>query len=401
MIEILNPSLASEAYARFLPPSGGGRRSGFSLIEMMVAITISSIILIALVVIFMGNRATYQSDEGIARMQESARFAMEFLTRDIRMAGYAGCLTNREDPMIVNYLAGGRDPRSDLVNGIWGFEYAGTSPGNTYNMPAFYPNVPTAGGTGEWSPALDGTLLPANQVVPGTDVLALSFAGNPGDAPPRLAPPFRDAASFTVTQPNNIRSSQILMVTDCKRVAVFQATNVTNIGGGRTNIVHARAGNVTPGNRCAVWGSPQCPVQNEFDDGSEIMAYRTVVYYVGVGTGGRPALFQRHFDTGSPQDLELVEGVESMQILYGIDTDGDPFRTADRYATATGVTDWSRVVSARVDLLVATSNVEGAAEQTTDTREYTLAEATFRPSGGDRLRRWVFNTTVRLRNRER
>lgn len=401
MSEILHLHLAPDTYARAPFPPGGGRLSGFSLIELMVAITISSIILIALVVIFMGNRATYQSDEGIARMQESARFAMEFLTRDIRMAGYAACLTNREDPLIVNYLAGGQDPRNNLANGIWGFEYRGTSPGDSYNMPALYPNVPTAGSTGEWAPALDATLLPANRVIPGTDVLVLSFAGNPGEAPVRVIAPFRDAASFTVSRPNNFSVGQILMVTDCKRASIFQATNVTSVGGGGTNIVHSMAGNVTPGNRCATWGSPQCPQQNEFDDGSEIMAFRTLVYYVGAGAGGRPALFQRHFDTGIPVDLELVEGVESMQVLYGIDTDGDPFRTADRYVTADGVTDWTRVVSARVDLLVATSNVAGAAEQTVDTRTYTLAEASFNPNGSDRLRRWTFSTTVRLRNRER
>lgn len=373
------------------PPAGAPAR-GFSLIELMVAITISSIILIALVAIFMGNRSTYQLDEGLARMQENARFAMEYLTRDIRMAGYAGCHTNSEELKVVNYLAGGRNPQNDIINGIWGFEYQGTGPGATYTIPNHYPTAQLASNANEWSPPLDTSLVPATSIVQGTDVLAISLAGDLNDPPVRVAPPFRDAASFNVTQPNNIQDGQILMVTNCKQAAVFQVTNATDVGGGRTNIVHSMAGNVAPGNKCAVWGSPQCPEPNDFGDGSEIMNYRTVVYYIGRGASGRPALYRNN--------LELVEGVESMQILFGMDTDGDPRKTADRYVTASGVTDWRRVVSARVDLLVTTSNVEGSAEQTMDTTTYAFAEATFTPSGSDRLRRRTFSTTVRLRNRE-
>lgn len=391
--QLLTSSMQARTYAGVVPcPLGSAQARGFSLVELMVALTISAIILIALVTIFMGNRSTYQLDEGLARLQENARFALEYLTRDIRMAGYAGCHTNNEELRVVNYLAGGRDPQSDIINGIWGFEYQGTGPGATYTMPNHYPVAQLASNANEWLPLLDTSLLPATSVVQGTDVLVISLAGDPNDPPVRVAPPFRDAASFTVFQPNNIKNNQILMVTNCKQAAIFQATNVTNIGGGKTNIVHSMAGNVTPGNRCAVWGSPQCPEPNDFGDGSEIMGYSTVVYYIGRGTSGRPALYR--------DDLELVEGVESMQILFGIDTDGDPKKTADRYVTASGVTDWRRVVSARVDLLVTTSNVEGSAEQTTDTASYTLAEATFTPSGNDRLRRRTFTTTVRLRNRE-
>ena len=47
-----------------------------------------------------------------------------------------------------------------------------------------------------------------------------------------------------------------------------------------------------------------------------------------------------------------MEGVESMEILYGVDTDGDD--AANYYVTADAVADWAQVVSVRVSLLVAT-----------------------------------------------
>ena len=64
---------------------------GFSLVELMVAMLIGLIILAAVVQIFVGSNATYRLDEGLARVQEGARFSMDFLAKDIRMAGYMGC----------------------------------------------------------------------------------------------------------------------------------------------------------------------------------------------------------------------------------------------------------------------------------------------------------------------
>ena len=43
----------------------------------------------------------------------------------------------------------------------------------------------------------------------------------------------------------------------------------------------------------------------------------TSTYYVGTGVSGRPALFRKD---GAAVAQELVEGVEDMQVLYGIDT---------------------------------------------------------------------------------
>lgn len=69
-------------------------QGGFSLIEMMVAVTIGLFILGGLVALMVSSQRNYQVQDYSARLQENARFAMQFLSYDLRMAGYFGCSHN-------------------------------------------------------------------------------------------------------------------------------------------------------------------------------------------------------------------------------------------------------------------------------------------------------------------
>ncbi|MGI0120412.1 PilW family protein [Zooshikella sp. RANM57] len=94
----------------------------------------------------------------------------------------------------------------------------------------------------------------------------------------------------------------------------------------------------------------------------------------------------------SPSSQPLVDGVENMQILYGIAPDG---KFITRYVTADTVPDWNKIRSVRVGLLVSAANVTGAAEN--KKREYILFD-----SGAlaftDRQVRYIYTTTVNLNN---
>jgi len=61
---------------------------GFSVIELMVALTITAFLMIGMVQIFSSVRASYTLQEGLARLQENARFANSFMSRQLREAGY-------------------------------------------------------------------------------------------------------------------------------------------------------------------------------------------------------------------------------------------------------------------------------------------------------------------------
>jgi type IV pilus assembly protein PilW len=96
----------------------------------------------------------------------------------------------------------------------------------------------------------------------------------------------------------------------------------------------------------------------------------------------------------------LVEGIENLQIDYGIDTDGDG--APDSYTTGTyssGTTamttsDWANVVATRVSLLA--RNNEATAGYT-DTKTYTLGSTTI-AAANDAYKRHVFTQLVRLIN---
>ena len=61
--------------------------TGFSLVELMIAMTLGLIVLLAVGSIFIGSRQTYRVQEDNARLQEAGRYALEVLGRSIRQAG--------------------------------------------------------------------------------------------------------------------------------------------------------------------------------------------------------------------------------------------------------------------------------------------------------------------------
>ncbi|MBC3957423.1 MULTISPECIES: PilW family protein [Pseudomonas] len=71
------------------------RRSskGFGLIEIMVAVVLGLVVTLGIIQIFTAARATYQSQNAAASMQEDARFVLSKLVQEIRMAGTYGCLS--------------------------------------------------------------------------------------------------------------------------------------------------------------------------------------------------------------------------------------------------------------------------------------------------------------------
>lgn len=66
------------------------RQCGMTLIELMVALAIGAFLMIGAVTVFMQSRTTFRVTESMSRLQENARFALEALEPDIRMAHYWG-----------------------------------------------------------------------------------------------------------------------------------------------------------------------------------------------------------------------------------------------------------------------------------------------------------------------
>jgi type IV pilus assembly protein PilW len=65
---------------------------GFSLVELMVAVTISFILMAGISHIFLGSKTSYNLQDGLGRLQENARFALDILHHSISMTAYSGTL---------------------------------------------------------------------------------------------------------------------------------------------------------------------------------------------------------------------------------------------------------------------------------------------------------------------
>ena len=64
---------------------------GFSLVEMMIAITIGFVIVGAIGYLFIGSRQSFRTTDAISRIQENARYALQTMAHDVRIAGNPGC----------------------------------------------------------------------------------------------------------------------------------------------------------------------------------------------------------------------------------------------------------------------------------------------------------------------
>lgn len=68
------------------------KKSGVTLIELLIALVLSSILTAALYRAFIGQQKTYTVQDQVADMQQNVRIALGQITKEIRMAGYGGDL---------------------------------------------------------------------------------------------------------------------------------------------------------------------------------------------------------------------------------------------------------------------------------------------------------------------
>ncbi len=335
---------------------------GVGLIEVMVALMLGTMVVAAVAQVFVGTKTGYRMEEGLSRLQENGRLAMEFPSYDIRLAGYTGC--SSLDQITPNSIL---DPTF-----YPGFTYDASVAvsGHQYNGSGWTPALPAVL-SGLASPPLANTDVVRAQMGSSCDAY---LTGNMGAA----------NANIQITVPNscNFVAGDALLITDCADADLFAATAVSASGTIET-IAHASNLNTTNF------------LSKAYGPDAEVMRFESVSYYIANGVNGGPSLWRLNHDraVGGNNPQELVEGVENLQVLYGEDTDAD--RYAETYVSASAVTDWANVVSVRLALLVDSIEISNTA---LDTATYDLLGTVIDPVD-DRLLRKVFRGTVSLRNR--
>ncbi len=367
------------------------KMGGLSMIELLIAMVMGLTLTAGVMQVYVGNTQTERDQEARSRMQENGRFAITYLANELRMAGYLGCLSTIDENSINNTLDG-PPPSFQPGVGIQGWEANGTGLGVVSNSANNVATTDTSGGG--WTSS-GGNVLDSTNVVPATDIVRVWNAAGTGATINSISP----GAGMTVVNSGltDIEDGDILLLSDCQRADWVQACNVQDIGGG-ASINSVLSAGCVPGNDVTAVMRTQA--------GGELVKLEGTMYYIGkradVATNP-PALFRRQLsqNAGLGNAEELVEGIENLQILYGINADNDNKKTVDSYVTANLVGDWSRVISVRVSVLV--QSIED--NMLPAPQAYTFNGVRYDGAAGngalpaDRRLRRVFTSTITLRNR--
>ena len=369
------------------------RARGFSLVELMVAITLALIITAGVLSVFVGSKTAFQSTAGVAALSDSGRFALNFLDNAVRDAGNMACGAPIRTIYNVNTAPSplntpvGPAPLL-LFQPLTGFEAVNTG------AFAAYAAVLTPGGTADWNspPGWPAGLQNAFTTLPtmpikNNDVLVVR-SSTQGGTPAFVTASGANSLSM-VSVPASWQAPQLAVISDCVKSLVFQISGV----GGNT-IFHNAGG--SPGNLTSTF-----PGTITFDAGSQVTLLQTTAYYIGVGADGDGALFSADLSPGNTftsavtpiSPNELVPDIEAMQILYGIDT--NQTQTVSQYVTADQVTDFTLVMSVQIAVLAA--GPLGSAPLPAVAKTYVLLGTTVTAPIDTRLRQ-VFTINIAARN---
>ncbi len=351
--------------------------AGLSLIELMIAIAISSFLMLGLTATFKNSSDAQRALERSSQLIENGRYAVNLLYEDLRHAGYFG-------HFFKTGTAPAAFPNPCETGSLANLEDAMAMPLQGYAAPSLagYPTITSTPST------CTSTLLANSNLSLGSDVLVMRradtdvFTGSPN--------------TNEVYIQSNSRTANLMYGNSSANVPANSADNDST-----ANLMKfpSKTGNTTV---------------------ADTRKFRVHVYFVApcsMGSGLNDVCQGADDDIPTLKRLELtsngtstimdvvplVEGIEYMKFEYGIDTtpttvndvtgqqgDGIP----DTYVTTPTVAQWPMVVSVKVHLLARSPE---ATTGYSDAKQYTLAGTTI-AAANDEFKRHVFSSEIRLMN---
>lgn len=309
------------------------RQSGLSIIELMIALLLGSLLMVGLVQIFTSNSQAFRMSEAVARSQEYGRIAAEMLSRESRGAGYYGCNSQNA---VNNLDISPGDDNWDLYN---------------------YTSGDAVTSRATWRPG---------NTIAGTDFLHFSGMESSGIEITASQPP--TAASTKVASrsgrgpASELKNDDVIAITDCQGTDVVQISNINGDGDDLEVTLVTNSGSGSPGNNfdsnvCSNTGTTgagnNC-LSNNYGVGAQILKPYKRTYFIGESTVrvGEPALKMVEYIRDSQRTLEMVEGVVDMQVRYGFSSQPDQAVSEWKDAENVAASDWDGVRAVRVSLLV-------------------------------------------------
>ncbi len=343
---------------------------GLSLVELMVALALSTTLIFGVFTVYMDSNRTSQVSNALARTQEAARIAIDLMARDMRMVGFQGCAD--PDDVTLNIIAD--DPPTDdfFETTLRGWEVT----------------------DGTWADGteFDNTDIESDAKV-GSDVIsvqrgetmAIELSGKMDVENANVQVKGDDVERFA--------KSDIVMISNCEAADLFRISSQPS------SDTWAHASGVNSTNF----------LSRAYTEEARIMKFSSSVYFVA-DTGRDDArgndifaLYRQinQLDGSLLPPEEIVENVENLQIEYGevLATNNIRYRPADEVGNMTSVK------ALRIGMLISHSD---PVRDDNDTAAYALPGETITGTSGSgtvthpedqRLRR-TFVSTVMLRNRD-
>lgn len=312
------------------------RNIGFSLIELMIAMVIGLLLVIGITSLFTTTSNVNRMENGLARLQENGRFALDRIAEDIRMASAVRGTRKASEGGGVNRVTPDR-PILSLADfgqaslrqsGLPGAAVSGAADGRYFITPAYsmrgaecnatcIPGSMATPGQGWDNYNLSGfgpvpdVGTGAGQRAAGSDVLTIRYLR--GEGVP-LALGFDGVVEgnpIRLASPLTVGPSRILVVGDFSTTAFIpvtaSGTSSVFVGGGPALLVDAQA-----------------PAFDTFSDVrvSDFDAdYLTVTYYLRLENDpsrpGRLISSLRRRENGI--DVAIAEGVERLDFIYHVE----------------------------------------------------------------------------------
>lgn len=333
------------------------KQGGVGLIEIMISIVVGLFLVFGLTTVLVDSSKSYNIQNDLARLQENARFAIEFMARDIRMAGYFGCVVSSR---VTNILSNSGGDIFDVSNPIEGFEQD----------------------QAQWKPS--SSIDAINLVNSNTDAITLRFAV-PGSRAPIQSAMTNLYDAVAVSSPSPFSVDSIVTVGDCDAADVFQITAINNGA-----LAHGTG--TTPGN-----ADVNLSRLYQGSAATSVMSLRSVRYFIADNADGVPTLRREIINDGGTVTYseDVVEGIENLQFLYGEDTDGDS--APNSYVEAHAVGNWRNLVTVQVGVLARSIERYGT-DIDNNSGAHTILNYNFVDTANLNIQRRTLSTTIALRN---
>lgn len=343
---------------------------GFSLVEIMVGLTLGVILSIAVIGVYLAQKNLYKTNVSQAAIQSSESAIAALITPTIRNAGYCGCSSILQ--AVSNLNTGGPAPIGTIGTNpsmIMGYDAAAGT-----NITISQVNAANSTQASAWSSSLDSSLVGNVQA---TSDVVIVIGGTLGSQPIGVTTINTGSTTMILQNASGIASGQLAAVSDCAKASVFLVTAVAG-----TTISHAAGTGALTNATSALVPS--------YDVGAQFISLTQTAFFVARDTSGQSALMRATLNQNGTWTLQsLIPGVDTMQVLYGIGTNGIP----TQYVPASGVGNWAQVYAVRLGFLIEGQQGSGTKSPT----QYTVLGTTVTVPADNRLRH-VYEMTIALRN---